>query len=36
MIDLAIAYRIYPGISKSPAFFPTDKFKLSEMCLSVI
>jgi hypothetical protein len=33
MIDLAIAYRIYPGISKSPAFFPTDKFKLSEMCL---
>ena len=33
MISLAIAYRIYPGISKSPAFFPTDKFKLSEMCL---
>ena len=34
MLDLAIAYRIYPGISKSPAFFPTDKFRLSEMCLS--
>ncbi len=33
MIDLAIAYRIYPGISKSPAFFSTNKFKLSEMCL---
>src|SRR5580692_9616699 len=33
MIDLAIAYRIYPGISKSPAFFPTDKLKMSEMCL---
>jgi hypothetical protein len=34
MIDLAIAYRIYPGVSKTPAFFPTDKFKLAEMCLS--
>ena len=33
MVDLAIAYRIYPGVSKTPAFFPTDKFKLSEMCL---
>ncbi len=33
MIDLAIAYRIYPGISKNPAFFSTDKLKLSEMCL---
>ena len=33
MIDLAVAYRIYPGVSKSPAFFPSDKFKLSEMCL---
>lgn len=33
MIDLAVAYRIYPGISKSPAYFSTDKFKLSEMCL---
>jgi len=33
MIDLAIAYRIYPGVSKNPAFFSTDKFKLSEMCL---
>jgi hypothetical protein len=33
MTDLAVAYRIYPGISKSPAFFSADKFKLSEMCL---
>jgi hypothetical protein len=33
MIDLAVAYRIYPGF-KAPAFYPTDKFKLSEMCLS--
>lgn len=33
MIDLAVAYRIYPGVSKTPAFFSTDKLKLSEMCL---
>ena len=33
MIDLAVAYRIYPGISKTPAFFSGDKFKLSELCL---
>jgi hypothetical protein len=33
MTDLAVAYRIYPGVSKSPAFFSTDKFKLSKMCL---
>ena len=33
MIDLAVAYRIYPGVSKTPAFYSTDKFKLSEMCL---
>src|ERR1700677_2989346 len=33
MIDLAVAYRIYPGASKLPAFFPGDKFKLAEMCL---
>jgi hypothetical protein len=32
MTDLAVAYRIYPG-AKSPAFFPTDKFTLSELCL---
>jgi glycosyltransferase involved in cell wall biosynthesis len=29
MIDLAIAYRIYPGISKTPAAWADDKFKLS-------
>lgn len=33
MSDLAVAYRIYPGVSRSPAFFSTDKYKLSEMCL---
>lgn len=33
MIDLAVAYRIYPGVSKAPAFFSSDKFKLSAMCL---
>jgi hypothetical protein len=33
MIDLAIAYRIYPGVSKSPAFFSADKFMLAKMCL---
>jgi len=33
MFDLAIAYRIYPGLSKSPAFFSTDKLKLSRLCL---
>jgi hypothetical protein len=33
VIDLAIAYRIYPGMSKKSAFFSTDKLKLSEMCL---
>jgi hypothetical protein len=33
VIDLAVAYRIYPGVSKSPAFFSTDKLRLSEMCL---
>lgn len=32
--DLAIAYRIYPGISKSPPIFSNDKLKLSELCLS--
>ena len=33
MSDLAVAYRIYPGISKTPAYFPADKYKLSELCL---
>jgi len=32
MIDVAVAYRIYPG-AKSPAFFPNEKFRLSEVCL---
>jgi hypothetical protein len=33
MFDLAAAYRIYPGLSKTPAFFSTDKLKLSRLCL---
>jgi hypothetical protein len=33
MIDLAVAYRIYPRVSKSHAFFSADKFRLSKMCL---
>ncbi len=33
MLNLAIAYRIYPGVSKIPAVFPDDKLKLSALCL---
>jgi hypothetical protein len=33
MLDLAIAYRIYPGVSKVPAVFADDKLKLSILCL---
>jgi len=33
MIDLAIAYRIYPGVSKTPAAWADDKLKLSDLCL---
>lgn len=32
--DLAIVYRIYPGISKVPAYSKDDKFKLAELCLN--
>lgn len=31
--DIAIAYRIYPGVSKVPPIFSDDKYKLSELCL---
>lgn len=31
--DLVIAYRVYPGIAKSPVFYPTDKRKLVELGL---
>ena len=31
--DLVIAYRIYPKVSKTPALYIDDKFKLSELCL---
>jgi hypothetical protein len=34
MIDLAIAYRVYPGVSKTPAAWSDDKFKLFAYCLS--
>lgn len=33
MKKLAIAYRIYPGVSKSPAVFSDNKYSLSELCL---
>jgi hypothetical protein len=33
MFDVVIAYRIYPGVSKIPAYLPEDKFKMAEMCL---
>lgn len=33
MLDLAIAYRVYPGVSKTPAAFSNNKFRLAEMCL---
>lgn len=31
--DLAVAYRIYPGVSKIPAMFPEDKLRLARFCL---
>ena len=31
--DLTVAYRIYPEVSRSPAVFRSDKYKLSEFCL---
>ncbi|MGZ4928653.1 MAG: glycosyltransferase family 2 protein [Halobacteriota archaeon] len=31
--DAAVAYRIYPKVSKVPPVFPDDKHKLSELCL---
>jgi hypothetical protein len=34
MSDLAVAYRVYPGISRGPAFHADDKFKLVRMCLN--
>jgi hypothetical protein len=32
--DLAVAYRIYPGMAKSVAIFPDNKLKFAEFCLS--
>lgn len=31
--DLAVAYRIYPGVSKTPAVHADDKLRLAELCL---
>lgn len=31
--DLAIAYRIYPKVSKVPAFHPDSKYELSRVCI---
>lgn len=31
--DLAVAYRIYPGISKIPLVFADDKYQLARLCL---
>jgi len=31
--DIAVAYRIYPRISKNPLIFNDNKYKLSELCL---
>jgi hypothetical protein len=31
--DLAVAYRIYPKVSKIPAAFPDSKLKLASLCL---
>ena len=31
--DVAVAYRIYPKVSKVPPVFADDKYKLSEFCL---
>ncbi len=32
--DIAVCYRIYPGVSKVPPIFADDKIKLAELCLS--
>ncbi len=31
--DVAVAYRIYPRVSKVPAMFPEDKLQLARLCL---
>src|SRR5258708_14389066 len=31
--DVAVAYRIYPRVSKVPAMFPEDKLQLARFCL---
>ena len=30
---LAVAYRIYPRVSRDPAIFPSDKYNLAKVCL---
>ena len=34
MIDLVVAYRVYPGRSRAPAYSPEDKFQLARLCLA--
>jgi hypothetical protein len=31
--DIAVAWRIYPGVSKTPLIFPDDKLQLARTCL---
>ncbi len=31
--DIAVAYRTYPKVSRRPAIFPNDKYKLAKFCL---
>jgi hypothetical protein len=31
--DVAVVYRIYPGVSKTPALFPRDKYRLAALCV---
>ena len=31
--DLAVAWRIYPGVSKTPLIYPKNKFNLVSVCL---
>lgn len=31
--DVTVAYRVYPGVSKTPLVFADDKLKLTELCL---
>ena len=32
--DLAVAYRIYPGLAQKPPVYENDKLGLAELCLN--